>query len=123
MCINVHANGKGIFTGSHVSAYVHLMRGEYDNRLVWPFRGDVTIQLVNHNSDQDHHEWNVHFDDASDDGRVSSRVPLMRTRSGTGRGFRQFVPHAVVESCVETRRFIINDCLTFRVTKIVVHSI
>ena len=50
------------------------MRGDYDSQLMWPFRGDITIQVVNHNSDQDHHEWTVSFNDASDDGRVASRV-------------------------------------------------
>ena len=122
MCINVNANGRGIFTGSHVSAYVYLMKGEYDSWLVWPFRGDMTLQLVNHINDQDHHEWTVPFNDAADDGRVSGRATLRR-RADTGRGFQQFVPHAVVESCIETRKFIVNDCLTFRVTKIVVRSI
>ena len=56
MCIFVDANGRGSGAGTHVSVYVHLMRGEYDSRLVWPFRGDITIQLVNHNNDHDHCE-------------------------------------------------------------------
>ena len=50
MCIRVVANGLGKGAGTHVSVAVHLMRGEYDSRLVWPFRGDITIQLVNHNN-------------------------------------------------------------------------
>ena len=45
MCINVDANGRGTGAGTYVSVYVHLMRGEYDSRLVWPFRGDITIQI------------------------------------------------------------------------------
>ena len=82
------------------------MKGEYDSWLVWPFRGDITLQLVNHINDQDHHEWTVPFNDAADDGRVSGRV-TMRRRADTGQGFQQFVPHAVVESCIETRKFIV----------------
>ena len=53
------------FACTHVSVYVYLMKGEYDSRLVWPFRGDITIQLVNHNNDQDHHEWTVPFNDTA----------------------------------------------------------
>ena len=44
-----------------MSVFVHLMRGEYDSMLKWPFRGDITIQLVNHNNDQDHNEKTVTF--------------------------------------------------------------
>ena len=34
MCIRVVANGWGYGAGTHVSVYVHLMRGEHDSRLV-----------------------------------------------------------------------------------------
>ena len=43
MCINVNANGSGSGAGTYVSVFVYLMRGEYDSRLVWPFRGYITI--------------------------------------------------------------------------------
>ena len=41
MCIRVVANGVGIVVLALICQwlYVHLMRGEYDSRLVWPFRG------------------------------------------------------------------------------------
>ena len=114
MCINVSANGTGDGAGTRVSVYVHLMRGEYDRWLVWPFRGDVTIQLVNHNNDQDHREMTVHFKDAA---------VAHGERGEVWAGYTQFISHADVESSTETRRYIINDCLTFRVTKIVVDSV
>ena len=60
-CINVTAGGQISGAGTHVSVLVHLMRGEYDSRLVWPFRGDITIQLVNHNNDQDHREYILYY--------------------------------------------------------------
>ena len=65
MCIRVVAYGSGSGAGTHVSVYVHLMRGEYDSRLVWPFRGDITIQLVNHSNDLNHYEEIVHFSDGA----------------------------------------------------------
>ena len=45
--------------GTHVSVYVHLMQGRYDDRLVWPFRGDVTFSLVNQGMDKGHVEKTV----------------------------------------------------------------
>ena len=47
MCLSVTANGFRSAEGTHVSVFVHLMRGEFDNYLTWPFRGDVTVQLLN----------------------------------------------------------------------------
>ena len=75
MCIKVDANGWGKGAGTHVNLGVILMRGEYDSRLVWPFRGDITIQLVNHNSSQDHNELTIHFKaTVASSGGVSDRV-------------------------------------------------
>ena len=122
MCINVDANGSGDGAGTHVSVYVHLMRGEYDSRLVWPFRGDITILLVNHSNDQDHHELSGHFNDAAVAAGSANRVTTGE-RATRGRGYDKFISHTDVESSTRTRRYIINDCLTFRVTKIVVHSV
>ena len=56
MCISVDPNGCCSDVGTHVSVNVYLMRGVFDSRLVWPFRGDITMQLVNHNIYQDHRE-------------------------------------------------------------------
>jgi hypothetical protein len=47
MCLEVHCNGKNMDKGSHVSLFVNLIQGEYDEQLKWPFCGEVTIQLLN----------------------------------------------------------------------------
>ena len=122
MCIFVDANGRGSGAGTHVSVYVHLMRGEYDSRLVWPFRGDITIQLVNHNNDHDHRNHTVYFSDAAATSGSANRVTTGEIAT-KGLGYGQLISHTEVESSTETRRYIVNDCLTFRVTKIVVHSV
>ena len=37
MCVRVHVNGDDAAKGEHVSVFIHLMRGEWDNYLKWPF--------------------------------------------------------------------------------------
>ena len=114
MCINVTAGGQISGAGTHVSVLVHLMRGEYDSRLVWPFRGDITIQLVNHNNDQDHREYTIFFNDAAvAAGDVSDRV-ISSEKARYGWCKLQFISHTAVESSTKTSRYIINDCLTFQ---------
>ena len=122
MCIRVNANGDMICAGIRVSVFVHLMRGEYDSRLVWPFRGDITIQLVNHNNDQGHRQRTVDFMDVHASNDASQRV-TSGDRNKNGWGHTDFIFHSEVESSTETSRYIIDDCLTFRVTDIVVRSV
>ena len=47
MCLRVDANGIASARGTHLTVFVCLMRGEFDEQLKWPFRGNITIRLVN----------------------------------------------------------------------------
>ncbi len=40
-----------------VSACVYLMKGEYDSKLEFPFRGRVTLTLLNQEHDTNHLQW------------------------------------------------------------------
>ena len=57
MCIEANFDDYGM------SVFVCLMRGDYDSRLMWPFRGHISIQLVNHSNDEYQREWTVNFSD------------------------------------------------------------
>ena len=46
LCLGVVANGCGIGSGTHMSMHVHVMKGEFDRHLKWPFSGDVTVMLM-----------------------------------------------------------------------------
>ena len=53
---------------SHVSIYTHLMKGPFDEHLKWPFRGEVTIQIVNQAGDHDQKEMTIRYtDDTSEE--------------------------------------------------------
>ena len=43
----VNINGYNDVKGIHLSLFVHILRGEYDNQLKWPFNGIVTIEMFN----------------------------------------------------------------------------
>ena len=103
MCIRVDSNGYGTDTGTHVSVFLSFMRGEYDSRLVWPFKGDITIQLVNRNND--HHEKIniVPFSDGSVANRGSANRVTSGDRATDGLGYGKFISHTDVESSTSTR--------------------
>ena len=115
----MNASGVGKGAGTHVSVFVKLMKGEHDDKLTWPYRGVFTIQLVSQNRDQDHIEYTVAFDD-----RTAARVAVsgrvtVGERAVNGWGKRKFISHTKLES---TEQYLKNDCIKFRVTKVVVHS-
>ena len=114
MCLNVNANG---WRGCGMSVFVYLMRGEYDSILKWPFRGAITIQLVNHKNDRDHYQKTVHFNDAAIFRGAGERV-TSDERGATAWGIRRFLI-IIINSCP----YIDNDCMTFRVTNVTVHSV
>ena len=116
MCLGVYANGRGSAKGTHVSVCVCLMHGELDNSLKWPFRGDVTIQLLNQLNDKEHHVRALHFNDATPDtsaGRVTTGE-----RGGLW-GYNTFIHHRELKyNSAKNCEYDMDDCLCFRVTKV-----
>ena len=111
MCLNVYANGNGLGKGTHVSVYVHLMRGEFDDHLQWPFRGDIPVQLLNQLEDKDHHSMTISFTDDSDTdaGRVTTGE-----RSGVGWGKSTFISHEELDKA-NGAKYLEKDCLKFHI--------
>ena len=61
MCLGVCANGYDKGKGTHVSVYAHLMRGEFDDHLKWPFQGHVTVAMLNQLEDNNHATETIRF--------------------------------------------------------------
>ena len=117
MCLRVDANGWGHGSGTHVSAANYLLRGEYDDNLLWPFRGEITFQLINRRADEGHVEGTILFDDSTDSD--ACRV-MEGERAPAGRGTDKFIPHSALQ-CNEswnTEYLCRSDSLEFRVTRV-----
>ena len=48
----VHPNGFRRYKGTHMSVYVGICRGEFDDQLRWPFDGSITVQVYNYTTEQ-----------------------------------------------------------------------
>ena len=122
MSLRIDCNGIGRGAGTHVSVSVCLMKGEHDDKLKWPFQGDIKIQLLNQKRDQEHVQKTIEFSDnaiaSGSAARVSSgEIAIL------GQGYFQFISHTAVESTTGTTQYLHNDCLKWRVTTIVVCSV
>ena len=112
MCISVYANGNEKRKGTHVSVFAHLMKGENDDYLPWPFTGEVTVQLLNQLEDNRHHSETITF---SLDREVSQRV-LKGERASLGWGYPAYISHSDLNCDVAKKcQYLKDDRLHFRI--------
>ena len=104
LSLAVFAGGNGDGLNTHVSLYLNLMKGEYDEQLNWPFRGNFTVHLLSQIAeDKKDHMTTATFDD----GAFCNRV-MDGERAEIGRGNHMFLPHAEVKP-----KYLQNDCIKF----------
>ena len=111
MCLNLSPNGYGSGKGTHLGVFFHLMRGEFDDQLKWPFRGDITYQLVDQKGDKHHDVNTTHFNDRVP-GEYSNRV-TEKERNDNGWGISELLPLSELHP-----KYLKNDCIKLRILKI-----
>ena len=111
MCLGVVANGLDRGKGTHVSVFVHMMRGEFDDDLKWPFRGKVTMCMLNQEEDKNHVIWIVKLDDSLP-AVLTGRV-VGEARNMKGGGLSLFLRHTNLRP-----KYLKNDCIKMCVKKV-----
>ena len=109
MCLTVDANGSGPGRGTHLSVYVCLMKGEFDDQLKWPFRGTVTFKLMNQEEDSDHVIKTANSMEVPD---CCSRV-MTDERTDNAWGLVKYLSHADLQP-----KYLKNDCIKLCIKKV-----
>ena len=109
-CLAVDANGHGDTKGTHVSVFAHLMMGEFDDHLKWPFRGQITVQLVDQEGEEEHRTFTITYRDKVGDD-TAGRVREREINSGWGKP-------KVISHCQLRPKYLKNDSLCFRITQV-----
>ena len=116
-CLCVNISGHNSQKGTHISVYICLMRGEFDHQLSWPFRGEVTIQLLNRLADRNHATGVIHFTDHTPS--VYSQQVVEGERAGRGWGQQKFISHSDLSyNAVINRQYLLDDSLQFRIVRV-----
>ena len=112
--LEVYPNGDGRGSGTHLSVYAQLMRGEYDSELEWPFEGDIRVELLNWRVDNNHHSRTIPFNRYTDprSSRVTDQEPAL------GYGHAQFISYTDLAPTTNTE-YLRDDYLKLRVSAIV----
>ena len=111
MCLGVAADGFAQAKGTHVSVLVHLMRGEFDDQLKWPFCGRVAVNMMNQEENTNHVCWVFRLDDKVPPG-VTERV-VKETRNMKGFGLHQYLRHTNLRP-----KYLKNNCLKLYVKNV-----
>ena len=123
MCLKITVNGWGDAKGTHVSVSVFMMKGEFDSHLKWPFKGEITVELVNQKEGGEKCERKpVQHTDPDECNKIFQRV-TEGERAKTGWGVPQFIPHSDLYKPEEDKEYLVNDTLIFRVTNVKVTSV
>ncbi len=108
ICLCVYANGCNTGKGTHVSVFVHFMRGEFDDSLKWPFRGVISYQLLDQVNGEDHKTSTEFYNDKVQNKYCTGRVT--EGERGGGWGEPKFIAHSELEP-----KYLRNDTLFFQI--------
>ena len=91
MRLKVFPGGYSSGHYTHLSIFVSVLRGEYDDNLQWPFKGDILIELYNYTSKQwDYQKW-IKIRDAENGERSINRF------GSPGFGVYQFIQNSLLQ--------------------------
>ena len=111
--LTLRPNGIGVCKGAQVSVTVCPLKSYHDTELKFPVKFTITVQLLNQHRDQDHHTRDILYERKTMEG--------VRNWENIGYNWR-VISHAALEwNCDKQTQYLKDDCLKFRVTKIVVH--
>ena len=93
VCLRVFAAGNDDGKGTHVSVYLHLMKGPYDDKLKWPMRAKYAINLIDPTNNTKYHSCNPYFKDVSFSEVYTAykRITNDRRMSYYGMGYPQYI--------------------------------
>ena len=100
--LNVVPNSHDASRDSHLSVYLYLMEGPYDDKLRWPLKGKFKVTLLNQISDSKHHSV-CHNISAS---KVTCYATMM-----------WFHPRFIKTTALLSSEYLKNDSLFFEVSK------
>ena len=108
MRLEVCTNYWIVFDGiTCVTAFIHLLGGEFDDYLDWPYKGKVHVTLLSQDDDEEHHTKTIDFSKCGSD--VKYRV-YTRDASHGRYGLYDFMDHKYLSTSYKK-----NDCLKFSI--------
>ena len=107
MCLRVNLNGIDSGCGSHVSMFVHLMQGDFDSFIDWPFPHSIELTIMDQNSKDPQHVKNSLHARPTLQAFLRPKTP----RNQKGYGYVEMIPHQTLWQ----KGYLQNDTMIVRV--------
>ena len=108
MKMQFYPNGSWEAEDSHLSVYMHIMKGEYDSILSWPFQQEITFTLIDQQQEEGNRE-DLSWSFKPDPSKESFGRPVHEVNEGWG--CARFVSHEVLQ----TRRYVVDDTIFLKI--------
>ncbi|XP_072172049.1 TNF receptor-associated factor 6-like [Diadema setosum] len=111
LCIRVNINkSEGLAGVGYISLFVHFMQGKYDDLLEWPFRGSITLSIIDQNEDGSKRKDIKEMLQAKSVLDAFKRPKTVRNHKGFG-----YMEFASIDSLERNSNFVKNDVLLIKV--------
>jgi len=112
MCLRVLAPGwLTTSSTSHVSVWLYLMKGPYDDQLRWPMKGHCEVKLLNQVSNSEHHLGNGKYNDDNGHKRVTNMIKNDRSVWYSWK----FVSHDLLYKSTQKCQYLKDDSIFLQV--------
>ena len=116
MCLNVYAAGFSSGTDTHLSVWLHLMKGPYDDDLKWPLKGHCEVKLLNQSSDNEHHSRKGKYEYSGHQRVTNGYMVTSGERNGWSVWYsHQFISNEDLYKITPTHRYLKDDSIFLQV--------
>ena len=112
MILRVHAGYRG---EDYLAAYIRIVSGPNDDKLVWPFAGSVKMEILNQCCDYGHHSRTLCLKGTPDEFPLTKK-PIEGTEN-CGQGYPKFISYTDLENESALQAYLKNDCVYFRISE------
>ena len=114
MVVAVYPNGRANAIGTHLSVYVNIICGEFDDQLQWPFHGEIFVEAWKQTTNQWTNRKTIPLNPHRADFEAVSK-PTNRKRNAR-LGFSKYIIHSDLPNYYTT--LIKGDSVEFRILRV-----
>ncbi|XP_068735606.1 TNF receptor-associated factor 6-like [Montipora capricornis] len=108
-CLRINLNGVDSGKGEQIALFVHVMSGNFDDRLQWPFKGNITLTLLDQSSQSSAPKHITETFQVDNEDLLAFRRPTVE-RNHKGYGYMEFAPITVLSDV----RYVKDDRMLIR---------
>ena len=107
MCLRVNLYGVDSGASTHVSTFIHLMQGDFDSLVDWPFPGRIVLTVIDQSEAEQHHVSETLISRPGLQAFLRPRTP----RNHKGYGYVEMISHPTLR----TRGYVKNNTMVIQV--------